>query len=276
MQSMEVTLPGGLSDGVNHQNRVSFHPLTGRLEQALIEADRGLSNSGYVTAVLNSVLDRIGDEPTDAATIAGLCVADRQYLMLRLSAMLEGEQQWLKIVCNHCENLFDIDFKRCDLPVKEAGAGFPYLTVQLGRDEIKMRLPTGADQQFIEGQPDEEAIRRLLAACILSVNAQAADKGYVGRLGQSDIEKIDEALDALSPSVCSQLRVCCPECGQEQLAELDHYGLAGINVPLFYDEIHTIASTYHWSEAAILDLPQHRRRKYLDFILRSASVVAEV
>ena len=64
----------------------------------------------------------------------------------------------------------------------------------------------------------------------------------------------------------------CPECGREQFAELDHYGLSIINRHHFYDEVHTLASHYHWSEQAILELPQARRRLYLGMINRSTGL----
>ena len=98
------------------------------------------------------------------------------------------------------------------------------------------------------------------------------DEFFFSRLNESDIEAIDEALDTASPSVCDQLLVTCPECDCSQRAELDHYTLSGINERLFYDEIHTLASHYHWSEEAILNLPRKRRRLYLSLINRSAGM----
>lgn len=270
---IEVILPGGLLTNGCLERQARFRPLTGRIEQALVEfVGLGLDRPGQVTAVLASALDSIGTQPADAGRVADLCVADRQYLMLRLAAMLDGEQMWLKVGCGHCDAPFDVDVRRCDLPVKQAGAGFPFVTLRVKDWAIEARVPTGADQESIGEQSEEEAMKQLLQSCICSVNGAPPGKGFIDNLSEIDIEAIDEALDEASPAVCNQLIVTCPECGREQYAEVDHYALSGVNQYFFYDEVHTLASHYHWSEAAILDLPQDRRRLYLGMINRSAGI----
>ncbi len=275
MHGVDIILPGGLLKNGCIERQARFRLLTGRIEQALIELEMGLDRSGYVTAVLGSALDSVGNQPVDARRVADLCVADRQYLMLRLAAMLNGEQMWLKVGCGHCDALFDVDIRRCDLPVKEAGQGFPLVTLHMKEWVIDVRVPTGADQELIGEQSEEEAMKQLLQSCIRSVNGEPPDKEFINNLSESDIEAIDAALDEASPAVCNQLLVTCPECGREQYAELEHYDLAGMNEHYFYDEVHTLASHYHWSEAAILDLPQARRRLYLGMINRSAGMTEQ-
>jgi hypothetical protein len=271
---MEVTLPGGRPLNGGLERRARFRPLTGRIEQALIEFRANLDRPGYVTAVLAAALERIGTQAADAGCITDLCVADRQYLMVRLAALLEGEQMWLKVGCGHCQALFDVDVRRCDLPVKPAGAGFPQATLRINGRTIEVRVPTGADQGLIGKRPETEALQQLLQRCIRAVNGEPPGEDFIDKLSEADIAAIDEALDHASPAVCSQLLVTCPECGREQSAELDHYALGGLNDHDFYDEVHTLASHYHWSEAAILDLPQARRRRYLGLISRSAGMTS--
>jgi len=276
VHEIEVTLPGGLLNDARLEREVRFRPLTGRIEQSLIELESDLDRPGYVTAVLSNVLDRIGSRPADAARVAELCVADRQYLMLRLGAMLDGEQMWLKVDCGHCDEPFDVEVRRCDLPVKEAGDGFPLLTLRVKEWSLLLRVPTGSDQERAAGLPEERAERELLVSCIQTVNGERPGDGFVEKLTASDIEAIDDALDEASPAICSQLLVNCPECGQEQHAELDHYAPTGMSARFLYAEVHTLASHYHWSESVILDLPQARRRLYLDMIGRSAGASGHV
>jgi hypothetical protein len=275
MHGVEVILPGGLPKNGCIEHLARFHPLTGRIEETLIELGRGLDRTGYVTAVLGSTLDCIGSQPADAEHVADLCVADRQYLMLRLAAMFDGEQMWLKVDCGHCDSPFDVDIRRCDLPVKEAGQGFPFVTLRLKEWAIDARVPTGADQERIGEQSEEEAIKQLLQSCICTVNGEPPGKEFINNLSEPDIEAIDEVLDEVSPAVCNQLLVICPECGREQYAELDHYALAGMNGQFLYDEVHTLASHYHWSETEILDLPQAKRRLYLEKINRSTGMTGQ-
>ena len=270
MNGKDVILPGGLLKNECIERQARFRPLTGRIEQAIVEVGMGLDGPAYVTAVLGSALESIGDHPAHAGRVADLCVADRQYLMLRLAAMLDDEQMWLKVGCGHCDAPFDVDIRRCDLPVKEAGPGFPLVTLRVKEWAIDARVPTGADQACIGELSEEEAMQQLLQSCICSVNGDPPGKEFINNLSESDIEAIDEAIDEVSPAVCKQLLVTCPECRREQYAELDHYALACMNGHSFYDEVHALASHYHWGEAAILDLPQARRRLYLGMINRSA------
>ncbi|MCP4494550.1 MAG: hypothetical protein GY820_45710 [Gammaproteobacteria bacterium] len=272
MQDMQVTLPGGLSQNGRIERQATFHLLTGRIEQTLIDSSEATDRPAYVTRALGATLEKIGNQSVDSAQVEALCVADRQYLMLRLAALLDGEQKWLKFQCASCEALFDVDFLRCDLPVKEAGQDYPSSTLRLNGVEVILRVPTGGDQQQIGKLGDEQAFRILLQQCICSVDGEPVDKVFIDELGDAEIEAIDNVLDELSPAVCNQLLVTCPECKKQQNAALDHYQLNATNSFYFHDEVHTLASHYHWSEAEILDLPQSRRRLYLDMINRSVGI----
>ncbi|TKB25868.1 hypothetical protein FCL47_12285 [Desulfopila sp. IMCC35006] len=271
MLIMEVHLPGGLPDNGRIERRVRFQPMTGRIEQALIESAHNPDRPAYVTDVLSHALKSIGDLPIDRDTVARLTVADRQYLMLRLAAMLNGEQLWLNVQCSHCQSLFDVEVKRSELPVKPAGHGFPHVMIAINDWQIDAGVPTGKDQEGIRGLEEQQAVHWLLRQCVYSVNGQAPTDAFFAQLTEADIAAIDEALDDVSPAVCDRLLVTCPECSCEQCTRLDHYAQLGLDEHFFYDEIHTLASHYHWSEADILDLPQHKRRRYLDLINRSAA-----
>lgn len=266
---MEVELPGGLASEGRLERRARFRELTGRVEQALLESHSRDGWSAYVTRLLDCTLDSIGGQPVDTDRIASLCMADRHFLMLRLAALLHGERMWLKVTCSSCDALFDVEALRCDLPVKPAGPGYPQADVDIGRMRLTVRVPSGADQALIEDMSEEDALEELLQRCILGVDGTTPDAGLSGRLSDADIEAIDEALDAMSPAVCGELLVSCPECGCEQQAKLNHYLLGDLDRRFFYDEVHTLASHYHWSEADILNLPLERRRLYLDLISRA-------
>lgn len=272
MQKTEVILPGGLSNNGCLERQAKFRPLNGIIEQALIELGKGSDRPGYVTTVLSSTLDSIGDQQVNANSVENLCVADRQYLMLRLAALLDGEQMWLQVDCGFCAAPFDVEVRRSDLPVKEAGQNYPLVTLQLRTWTLEICVPTGADQERIRELADDQAIQQLLQSCIHLVNDEPPTEDFISKLTDSDIEEIDQALDKTSPAVCNQLLVNCPECGREQNAVLDHYELPGMDRYGFYDEVHMLASHYHWSEAAILDLPQTRRRLYLGKINRAVGI----
>ena len=271
MLDMEVWLPGGFPTGQGVERRATFRPLTGRLERLLVEVDRRKSRTAYVTELLSASLECIGSRRADPEAVASLCVADRQFLMLRLAAMLGGELVWLQAVCERCHSMFDVSFRRNELPVVEAGPEFPVVRLMLHDREIEVRVPSGMDQAAVESCGEgEEAVRRLLQSCLLSVDGNPTPEDFMAELSDGDIEAIDASLDEASPAVCSRLQVHCPECGREQQVELDHYAFSYGDGLSLIDEIHTIAMHYHWRESDILDLPTRLRRQYLNLI-RQAS-----
>jgi len=276
MQGMEVQLPGGLLTNGNLLRMATFQPITGKIEQALIDLDDTRYKHDYVTQVLSTVLARIEDLNVNQECVLQLCMADRQYLMLRLAATLNGEQVWLKATCAKCGGLFDVEIYRSALPVKQAGNGFPFATLQLNKSTIELRVPNAADQHILAHVPEAQAITHLLRSCIRSVDGTPPSDAFFQNLSESDIEEIDSALDNVAPAVCTKLLITCPECQQEQQAELNHYELGITGSYFLYDEIHTLARNYHWSETEILNLPKDRRRLYIDLINRTAGKIEHV
>ncbi|HHI92404.1 MAG TPA: hypothetical protein ENK04_02650 [Gammaproteobacteria bacterium] len=276
MDVMETILPGGLPTRRGVERRVRFKQLTGHTELALIELDKNLSRPSYASSVLTLTLDSIGDQAVDRECVMSLCVADCQFLMLRLSAMLAGEQQWLKVTCSHCDAFFDVDFRRNELPVKEAGQGFPYTTLSLEAGEAELRVPTAADQCEVAKLHEHEAMWHMLRCSIQRIDHTLPALPLIRNLSGVDIAAIDQALDAVSPAVCNELLVVCPECDGEQSTRLDHYKLSGLDGNAIYDDIHTLAMYYHWSETAILDMTRARRYKYLELIDRSRAMHGQV
>jgi len=263
---MEVTLPGGLLINGRIERKVRFRPVTGKTELALDELE--LTNvPSSVSALLRLTVERIGDEPVNEACINELCIADRQFLMLKLATLLGGDNVWLKVICSHCDSPFDVEINRGELPVKAPGESFPYVTLSSRFGKIVLRLPTAVDQLEIIHLNDKEAERALLQRCIISVDGRTDSiDDWIDQLSEEMKQNIDQALDELSPAVCRELLVCCPECKSEQRVELDHYSLADLNTKRFLNEVHTLAMHYHCSEEEILSMPRKRRHKYLHLI----------
>lgn len=270
MRGREVTLPGGLFRDGRLVNRAIFKPVTGKIEQTLIEYRSDKNRPEYITHLLAAAVDKVGKYPVDNEIISELCVADRQFLLLKLAEILNGDLMWLKICCQRCQEYFDVDIKRSELPVKPATAEYPNATISLENDTVVARVPNGNDQYQIQTLDDDQAMTELLYHCILSVNNAVVSRQYIEQLSDEQINRIDQTLDEISPAVCDQILVSCPECHHQQQVRLDHSRLTGIDKKMFYDEVHTLASQYHWSENSILDLPKERRRLYLELINRSS------
>ena len=270
MVELSVQLPGGLLYDEQIFREAIFRPLCGEVEMALQEAACEQNNiPGYVTTVLARALANVGGIPSDTSVIRRLGIADRRYLMLRLAALLEGDLFWLEAECRDCHKRFDVRVARSELPVKKSGPGYPVVLVDIGRAELECRLPVGADQENIIHLQEQDALNYLLKTCITTVNGTKPADDFISSLTDTEIDRIEKAMEDVSPVVTLMLLTHCPECGKEQVVPVDPYILSGAGKDNFYHEIHTLAWTYHWSEQEILALPRERRRIYLRLIDRS-------
>jgi hypothetical protein len=176
--------------------------------------------------------------------------------MQRLQAWLRDEPQWRTVRCTKCQEHFDFPLNIGDLPVKEAGEGFPFAEVETEQGRVRVRVPTGADQVALVRQ-GTASVRALLERC-----ATLAD---VARLSDEEIARIETALERVSPAAVTRGQARCPGCGEVQEVVLEPYACLYRESRLL-EEVHALASAYHWSEPEILALPVHRRMQYLRLV----------
>jgi len=263
-----MELPGGVWRDGRRRRCYAFRPPTGELEMAVAEgaaAPGGLP--ARVTAVLTAALADLGGAPPDRATVHGLCVGDRQFLMLRLAVWLELERSWQSAVCASCGEPFDFCLEYRHVPVKAAGAGYPYAQAKTAHGQLALRLPSGADQEAILELDEGAAVEALARRCLLDDEARRLP------LSAADLQAIEQALEAVAPEVGTRAQAACPQCGALHTFTLDPYDCLGWGADHLFAEVHRIAAAYHWSEGEILALPRARRRRYLGLIDRARGMV---
>jgi hypothetical protein len=261
-------LPGGIEvDGCLRREAV-FQPLTGHIERQIESIHQhGLTTTKKVTETLSVCLDSLGGKKVDGTLVEKLCIADRQFLMLCLSVRLKGTQLWIHPTCSACHATFDLFIDKMMLPVVPANDHYPRTTVDINGRIFNLRSPTGHDLAELELLGDEAGIRQLAYRCIEQVDGQPPEKAVIDGLNQVDIEKIELALEEISPSVCTEVETDCPECNSRQHVELNFNNFASTNSSNnLMIETHRIAEHYHWSEHEILALPKERRQGYLKLI----------
>jgi len=272
---MVVTLPGGLWAHDQLNRNACFASLNGHTELALAELDAShCPTTDFVTRALCLTLSELGDKAPDPGTVESLCVADRQFLMLRLGEMLNGDDVWLRASCSSCDKFFDLHIQRSALPIKEAAAGFPLCAIDTRHGRMELRVPTGRDQNAVIRLSDDQAMISLLKCCVVSIDGQPVEAAMLAKFNTADIREIEQALDDISPSVCDALQTDCPECSKQQTVRISHYDVRVGHQQGFYQEVHQIASYYHWGEEEILAIPRVRRQMYLELIARDSGAEA--
>lgn len=273
-----MELPGGLITRGARQRSFAWRPLTGALELALADAAAGAATvPAAVTAVLSTALLTLGGAVLSADDVRALCVVDRQYLLRRLQIYLGRGEGWRQAPCGSCTQRFDFPLDLSVLPVVAAPDGYPFASVTLAGAKRLFRLPTGADQEAIAARDDlseSEADWEMVRRCwVVEARASRPSWAKVESLGAPALEAIEAALEAVSPAIGTEVAALCPQCGAENRVALDTCEVLGTDSEALLREVHALAINYHWSEAAILDLPPPRRQHYLRLIDESRGLV---
>lgn len=265
-----MELIGGIPTDGGPRRSVTFRPVSGALELALAElAERPMSPPDRVTRLLALAIETLGGASAGEEEVAALSVGDRQHLARALGTRLGVDLVWLGGTCTDCGARFEVPVRQSALPVKPASPAFPECEIELGGRRVTVRAPTGADQAAIAAVEPEAAARAALLARLVSGPA-----GFeLGGLGEDELARVEAAIEDMSPEVAEEVVTGCPDCGAENRVEVDPYltlGSAGAGI---LEEIHRIASAYHWPEKTILAVPRARRKRYLALIDRQRGMV---
>lgn len=267
-----MELLGGLLEGGKKHRDFRFAPVSGAVELILAESlAESANHPARVTRVLCEALDTLAGKPVTRQTVRSLCVGDRQFLMRQLSALVEPGIRWQTTRCGDCGELFEISYEHAALPVKPAGEGFPRVRVETGQGKVWVRSPTGEDQEDLASiEDDQRALELLLSRLVSPVDEGKALQ--LDRLDDQDRAMIEQAVEEISPEVATQSQSHCPQCDALNLVDISPYACLARSLGPLFEELHTLALHYHWSEQAILNLPKSRRRLYLDLIDRSRNM----
>lgn len=265
-----MMLPGGIWNNESLQCQFHFKPITGEVELALAESRRTTSKlPQQVSAVLASALDSLGNKSPTYEGVARLSVGDRQYLIRQLGIHLGQDSIWLTAQCHQCAAHFDVSIRQSQLPVKPAGAAYPFVEIYSAIGCLKFRVPNGDDQEVVASLEDErQACTTLLRRCLI----EPRDIDLTA-LTDSDVQFIETAMESVAPEVANQIQATCPECDTENLIEISPYSCLDAAGKNLFTEIHQLAMHYHWSEAEILAMPRSRRSTYLSLIDRARGMV---
>lgn len=141
--------------------------------------------------------------------------------------------------------------------------------LEAGPFRVHHRLPTTADLAALAGEADDEAARRALVRAILvALEDRSGEPVPYEGLAPGDQAEVVAALGRGQDAIDVRLTLRCAACPHEWVAPFDigTYLQAEIDAWAagILREVHALATTYGWSEPAILGLSARRRRAYLD------------
>lgn len=193
--------------------------------------------------------------------VASLPLGDVDALLLRLRQRVLGDAVSAEARCTACGERVDVSFSVEDFLGHHLPEGGPAVTAEeagwfrLPDAGVEFRLPRAGDLVDVAGVPRPAA--DLLACC-----ARPADAAEARR------EEIEAAMEAMSPSLYSELEGRCPACGGAVAIGFDPLSFVVRELrdraALVYEDVCIIARHLHWSEAEILALPAARRSRYAE------------
>ena len=280
---LRVAIPGGVwpheSPAEDAPLReLALRPVGGEDEAFLLDTAEGTAPSTRASALLARCLVE-----TDAENVArSLTVGDREALLLQLRRLTLGETFDCVVSCplESCGEPMELALRVGDLLVPEYKDVRRAYELRLdagdGRYVVSFRLPTAADLDRAAALAltnPTQAARHLLKRCVVSVTCNQIATS-VETLPPTVCDAISSEMTQRDPQAEIELDLTCPTCGAAFsivfdtamffLQELDQ------RAGRLMQEVHALASHYHWSERDILNMPRRRRTCYLELVADAA------
>jgi hypothetical protein len=242
-REFEFTLPVGYTDAQGNVHRqVTLRKMTGR--EAILADKKFQRNGGkLVTELLHSCITRLGSlEPNGRGPVTGMTSADRNFLLLKLRSITFGSELPAAYACPACgeanQVLEDLD----DLPVRSLPEGDEHVEAAVELEDgyvdregqvhtaLRLRLPTGADEEAVAPQMRENASvgkNALLARCMKSLGdvpqyrLEGMGSKIMTELTMTDRRLIDRALNDAAPGVDLVRSIECNGCAKTFTTSLD-------------------------------------------------------
>ncbi|PXX60826.1 hypothetical protein DFR70_10917 [Nocardia tenerifensis] len=226
-------------------------------------------------ALLDAWESGLGGDPADRAlpVLALMCGDDRDLddcalgewnrLSLRARALLFGASADTVADCPDCGAQLE-----ASIPLTELISGEPADAGEAVLDAygVRYRLPTRRDLGAVADLPVEQAARRLLARCVLSIRS-GGEELSVDELPEELADAMDAAISAADPDAVLEAALTCPDCGDAVRLSLDPASFLWHEVDRWalrvLAEVAELAAVFGWSEDAIVALSPWRRQMYL-------------
>ena len=237
-------------------------------------ADLGVDFAGttrpwLVTSVLSRCAVAAGGRPVLEDAIWELPVSTRIEAVVALACAASVRPLEWRVRCGHadCGSEAELELTAAEIRQVTAEACAEKLApIRLGSRTALLRRPTGIDQrQWLAGGEGTAAM-----AAALMVEPSVEELNGEGVTLEEIGEALDRAMEQYDPLVGFHLDVNCPECGRPTAQAPD---LAGGALERLWraqlgliDQVHRLASHYHWTEEEIARIPAWRRQAYLDCI----------
>lgn len=210
-----------------------------------------------------------------ATAIQHLWLGKRDALLLALRRRLIGENLEAVTACPVCRERIEFSLNLLEL-VPESDHAFPsesqgVLELIIGEHVLEARPPTAGDLVAIESLREPQAVEdALLRACVVQARSAVEPSVEPGLLPDAVKAELSLRLSAEDPLADLRLNLSCPVCSHAWSEGLDVAAWVWTEFDRWarglLREVHTLASSYGWTEESILSMSPARRRHYLELV----------
>jgi hypothetical protein len=189
----------------------------------------------------------------DAAALA-LTIQVRTLLLLGISELSLAEPVEAHLKCT-CGETAVVELGMAELAAFAADRRRDELVARAGGRAVTLRLPTGRDQLRWAQLGEHDIARSVLADLVID-----------GELTDELVVAADALLSEVDPLIELELESTCPACGTavSRPVDLERIALTRLRNArrILLEQVHALASAYHWTETTIAALPAWRRAEY--------------
>jgi hypothetical protein len=206
------------------------------------------------------------DTPPDK--LAMMSVGQRDANLLELRKRIFGPDLCSVAMCSGCGEKLELNFSVSDIQIEGGDYRDDKVLLKVDGYELEFRLPNSLDLLSISAQPDIDSARQLLIEhCV--VHASLDDQELAAeQLPPEIVDAVTSRMAEVDPQADVRLALICPACGREWQETFDIAAYFWIELEAWVRrilyEVHTLATSYGWSESDILEMNPWRRQLYLN------------
>ena len=201
-----------------------------------------------------------------------LVLGDRNMNLLELRRSLFGPILQAYVECSACGEALDLEFGVDELGFSSIDQVQEVNPVSTGSISARVRLPNSQDLLALASQNNVEDGRRLLfSRCVQELRRDDTNV-VLHDLNEDELDQLEKAISELDPRMEILFDLQCPQCKHNWQSSLEISSYLWSEFDTYarqlLENVHTLASTYSWSESDILAMSEKRRQYYLGRILR--------
>jgi hypothetical protein len=254
-------LPLGLLVRGRRERRAVLRGFDGDLQLRLLDLDLKQPRERVVSKALTLCVERIGSVQNPPSEIFDRLILSDRHALVRSLMIGRGHRELTATAdCPACMRRQEmmLDLSPIELP-RVPDSASAVLSRDDGESKCYLRFPCAVD---LEQAHDEDG---LLSRCLDCEPAMASPW----------LAEAEKMLSRYDPLGYVEIVGECPDCRGELRAEFDlvasWLSRLGNDCGMLIEEIHLLASRYHWTEKEILSIPVSRRQTYLDLCWGTAT-----